>query len=240
MFLQCIFLFSILKFGEPQNQCVREVRSLKADLQIELGNVVRDAIDQSDSISKEDVQELVEDKATKDAALLLAKATVQVLQNNLTFGTELITDLAMAAYKNATFEEFRQLVSDKATKEDVQALKHEVIAGMMDSLRDIQDRIYNATIPIPNSNGTLNPAQQCVTRDEVESVVRSEVQSLTRHVVYIQNSMVQLLQRLYLATPVQATTAPTGTADSVQLYSTDTPEQTTEQSTATLPTTGAE
>ena len=30
------------------------------------------------------------------------------------------------------------------------------------------------------------------------------------------------VQRLHLATPVPATTAPTGTADSVQLYSTDT------------------
>ena len=197
MFLYLVFLVAILKFGQSQNQCVREIRSLKNDLQLELRGVVREEI----TVSREEVQELVEDKATKD--------DVQALNQNLT------------AHLNVTREELVRLRTDKEMKEDaqqrsselLQALNFSVATGnqvIMDALMQIiasQERMKNATT-LNNSLGVI-PTDQCVTRDEVrdvirtevhsvvssevESVVRSQVQSLVNYVAEIQNNNTALL-----------------------------------------------
>ena len=113
MFLHLVFLVALLNFGQSQNQCVREIRLLKNDLQVELRDVVTDAITDS-SVSREDVQELVEDKATKE--------DVQALNHSVAAGNQLTMD-TLAANQNATIEGLDQLVRDKATKEDFQSLK---------------------------------------------------------------------------------------------------------------------
>ena len=117
--LTCLFV--LVSFGQSQNQCVREIRSLKDDIQDELRDVVRNTITATgQSVSREEVQELIEDKATKDDVL--------VLRNNLTAGNRLIIDI-LAANQNVTLEELDQIIGDMVTKEDFQAIKESVIDG---------------------------------------------------------------------------------------------------------------
>ena len=152
MFLHLVFLVALLNFGQSQNQCVREIRLLKNDLQVELRDVVTDAITDS-SVSREDVQELVEDKATKE--------DVQALNHSVAAGNQLTMD-TLAANQNATIEGLDQLVRDKATKEDFQSLK----SGnqlMMDTL-------------------LASVANQNITRDELVGLVSDKATNICQAV----------------------------------------------------------
>ena len=179
MFLYLVFLVALLKFGQSQSQCVREIRSLKNDLQLELRGVVREEI----TVSIEKVREQVEDKATKE--------DVQALKRNLTAGIQLFTDI-LASHLNVTIEELVRLLSDKETKEDahhraselLQAFNFSVATGnkiTMDALLQIiasQETIKSATTL--TSGDSVDPADQCVTRDEVRDVIRAKVKSVVR------------------------------------------------------------
>ena len=134
MLLQLLFLAALLHFGESQNQCVAEIQSLKTDLRTQL---------------RQDVQELVEDKATK--------RDVQALKQKLSVGHQLIMD---ALASNVT-KLVQELTSDRATD----AGNHTVADG----------------------------SQQCMTKEEVQTMIRSEVEIVVRSEV---KDIIQLKSKL--------------------------------------------
>ena len=220
MFLCSIFIaFTLLKYGESQSPCVSEIRSLKNDLQVELRDIVRITLTTTDrSVSRVEVQNLLEDKATKDEIL--------ALNHSVAAANQLITNLLRSN------QELEEMLDGKATREDVRLRVSESVSVLNETVNVGNQLILDALV-VTKSQVEANHAvlQQCVmrgdemnrlnsedyvTREEVHSIIRSEIQTVVRSeiqslVSYInevqQNNTAKLLDAFLPGSPQNPATS---------------------------------